>query len=157
MKYKNLKLTIITCEERNASSYYSNPNSFGRNYGNAHTRTSYTYKCLLINGILDNGTEVYFFTPKCEIAETTGSLNYKKLNSTNGWFKEVDHGYEGIKNDFYYNDNKGNRSIGEVPVAVFHKVEIVPAVKIGDTIKVDFNSTYTAPNGKMKLTHVKLK
>ncbi len=123
-----MKLKITKVEVRDAELFGSD--RFPSRYGNPMVQHRTEAKQLFVKGMKEDGTPVSFYTPATKISVASGMLNYKKIQTENGWFKEVDHGYSDVKNALYYEGST------EMPVAIFHKVEIVPAVAVGDEIEI---------------------
>jgi hypothetical protein len=124
---------------------------------NGVTRHTYSAKSLLINGKLEDGRDVFFWTPSTVIDKVTGMLNYTRLVGTpQGWFNLIEEQPTGIENPFYFNDGRGNRSIGEVPVCVTKKSQLLPNISAGDQIDISFTVKSVCKNGAFRLNRVKL-
>lgn len=118
------------------SIYAENPNRYN---GNRLVSRSYEPKALYIEGIID-GAAVKFYSPTIVITVTTGFLNHKTMNKNN-WFRLI----EGKQNSY-----RGAKMFdgGDTPnVAIETECEIIPTIKTGDKVDINYN---ISDNGKIK-------
>lgn len=142
------KLTIESVKQVNARLFQS---SSSRYQSSRMVKNYQKGIALLINGELQDGTKVYFFTPKTVLNCATGMLNYTSIDGESDWFKESKTEFVGHKNPLHY---KGSN---EMSVCIEDKTEIIPTVEEGETIKISFKIKRICKNGKSQLNYVKKK
>lgn len=115
-------------------------------YARVHTIT--IGKCLYIHGIDEENRPVSFWTPQAEIWKTDGMIAWQKLHkNVGGFFQEVKGELKGHKSPF-----AGDTIM---PFVIEDTTEILPAVKVGETITVSFR-TEESKFGSRRLKVVRL-
>lgn len=143
-----MKLTVETVKVVKgigpADFQYSRPSH------NSLVENSWIYRALLVNGTLEDGRQVYFFSPSAEILTGSGFVNYEELKTNGkGFFKQVKGKVEGHENSLHY---KGSST----PAASINDTsEIVPTIEEGDEIEISFRVKRQAKNGKYQLNYVR--
>jgi hypothetical protein len=149
------KLTIDTVKIVDAMSFGTHYHNYGKW---DRVRHSEIYKSLLINGTLEDGQKVWFFTPSCEIGVCEGILNYETLHTQNGWMKEQKGELIGHENPLYYKPSEANGYEGstEVPVYIESTDKIVPAVEVGQEITLAYVVKRACKNNTLQLYYTKI-